>query len=174
MDRREFISTPGEACATTGWQIPCLAPPASSSSSGGDAAGDPGGRDAMAAGNLRAPGSTGATVSSETRQQIVLRGIFRGYDVVPTRNFAAFRGSWGALNWRVRNPCYSRTMINQKSVVTAQRLEATSFSRDLVTVDVREDLYRLSSLVRAEIQKVRLEPELSEASPTANAVPAGN
>ena len=34
-------------------------------------------------------------------------------------------------------------MINQKSVVTAQRLEATSFSRDLVTVDVRGEFAML-------------------------------
>ena len=39
---------------------------------------------------------------------------------------------------------------------------------------LNEELYRLSSLVRAEIRKVRLEPELLSASPPAGAAPAGN
>jgi hypothetical protein len=38
----------------------------------------------------------------------------------------------------------------------------------------RGDLYRLSSLVRAEIRKVRLEPELVEADPPAGAAQPGN
>ena len=37
-----------------------------------------------------------------------------------------------------------------------------------------KDLYRLCSRVRAEIPRVRLEPELLSAGPAAGAVPAGN
>ena len=37
-----------------------------------------------------------------------------------------------------------------------------------------EELYRLCSLVRAEIRKVRVEPELLSASPAVGAAPAGN
>jgi len=37
-----------------------------------------------------------------------------------------------------------------------------------------QDLYRLSSLVRAEIRKVRSEPELAQASPQVGTALAGN
>ncbi len=43
-----------------------------------------------------------------------------------------------------------------------QRLEEEMAKRDLQFVETKE-LYRLCSLVRAEIRKVRLEPELAEA-----------
>ena len=54
-----------------------------------------------------------------------------------------------------------------------QRLEEEMVKRELQFVDTKV-LYRLSSLVRAEIRKVRLEPELAEACLAAGAVPAGN
>jgi hypothetical protein len=53
-----------------------------------------------------------------------------------------------------------------------QRLEEEMAKRELECVETK-DLYRLSSLVRAEIRKVRLEPELLPASPASGAVPAG-
>ena len=54
-----------------------------------------------------------------------------------------------------------------------QRLEEEISQRELQLVETK-DLYRLSSLVRAEIRKVRLEPELVEADPPAGAAPPGN
>ena len=55
-----------------------------------------------------------------------------------------------------------------------QRLEEETAKREFVCVETK-DLYRLCSLVRAEIRKVRLEPELlSAASPPVGAAPAGN
>ena len=49
-----------------------------------------------------------------------------------------------------------------------QRLEEELAQRPLQFVETR-DLYRLCSLVRAEIRKVRLEPELVETTPPAGA-----
>jgi hypothetical protein len=49
-----------------------------------------------------------------------------------------------------------------------QRLEEEMIKRPLQFVDTK-DLFRLSSLVRAEIRKVRLEPELVEDGPPAAA-----
>jgi len=54
-----------------------------------------------------------------------------------------------------------------------QRLEEEMVKRELQFVETK-DLYRLSSLVRAEIRKVRLAPELEEANPPAVATLAGN
>ena len=54
-----------------------------------------------------------------------------------------------------------------------QRLEEEMAKRELECVETK-DLYRLSSLVRAEIRKVRLEPELVEASPSVGAGLTGN
>jgi hypothetical protein len=54
-----------------------------------------------------------------------------------------------------------------------QRLEEEMAKRQFGCVRTK-DLYRLSSLVRAEIRKVRLEPELVQATPTAVTTPAGN
>ena len=54
-----------------------------------------------------------------------------------------------------------------------KRLEEEITKREFVCVETK-DLYRLCSLVRAEIRKVRLEPELLSASPAAGAAPAGN
>jgi len=51
-----------------------------------------------------------------------------------------------------------------------QRLEEEVATRKLQFVDTK-DLYRLSSLVRAEIRKLRLEPELVEAVPSPATVP---
>ena len=53
------------------------------------------------------------------------------------------------------------------------RLEEEMAKRELQFVETK-DLYRLCSLVRAEIRKVRLEPELLSASPPAGAATAGN
>ena len=52
-----------------------------------------------------------------------------------------------------------------------QRLEEEVATRKLQFVDTK-DLYRLSSLVRAEIRKLRLEPELVEAVPSPATVPS--
>ena len=54
-----------------------------------------------------------------------------------------------------------------------QRLEEETAKRKFVCVETK-DLYRLCSLVRAEIRKVRLEPELLSANPAAGAAPAGD
>ena len=54
-----------------------------------------------------------------------------------------------------------------------QRLEAEMAKRELECVETK-DLYRLCSLVRSEIRKVRLEPDLGQASLAARAAPAGN
>jgi len=54
-----------------------------------------------------------------------------------------------------------------------QRLEEEMAKRPLQFVETK-DLYRLSSLVRAEIRKVRVEPELAEANPPAGAALAAN
>ena len=53
-----------------------------------------------------------------------------------------------------------------------QRLEEEMAKRELQFVETK-DLFRLSSLVRAEIRKVRLEPDLGQASLAAVAAPAG-
>ncbi len=52
-----------------------------------------------------------------------------------------------------------------------QRLEEEMARRELQRVETK-DLYRLCSLVRAELRKVRLEPELIDAGPTPNAAAA--
>ena len=54
-----------------------------------------------------------------------------------------------------------------------QRLEEETAKRELECVETK-DLYRLSSLVRAEIRKVRSEPELAQASPQVGTALAGN
>ena len=54
-----------------------------------------------------------------------------------------------------------------------KRLEEEMADRGLQAVETK-DLYRLSSLVRAEIRKVRLEPDLDEASPAVGAALAEN
>ena len=54
-----------------------------------------------------------------------------------------------------------------------QRLEEETAKRELECVETK-DLYRLCSLVRAEIRKVRLEPELAETGPPAGPAPSGS
>ena len=53
-----------------------------------------------------------------------------------------------------------------------RRLEEEAATRKLQFVETK-DLYRLSSLVRAEIRKLRLEPELDEAVPSPAAATPG-
>ena len=55
-------------------------------------------------------------------------------------------------------------------VLHLQRLEEEVATRKLQFVETK-DLYRISSLVRAEIRKLRLEPELVEAVPPSASVP---
>jgi hypothetical protein len=54
-----------------------------------------------------------------------------------------------------------------------QRLEEEVAKRQLQPMETK-DLYRLCSLVRAEIRKVRLEPELGQAGPPAGVAPSGS
>ena len=54
-----------------------------------------------------------------------------------------------------------------------KRLEEEMVKRELQAVETK-DLYRLSSLVRAEIRKVRLEPDLGQASLVTGTAPVGN
>ena len=54
-----------------------------------------------------------------------------------------------------------------------KRMEEEMVNRGLQAVETK-DLYRLSSLVRAEIRKVRLEPDLGQASLVTGTAPVGN